>query len=420
MPDQTEGGYVPRLLEVRLQELFRRLPAILLVGPRAAGKTTTARRYAATTVRLDREAEAAAFRADPDAALRAVGEPVLLDEWQAAPEVLGAVKRSVDADPRPGRFLVTGSVRAELQQATWPGTGRLVRLALFGLTVREQDGVAGPGIVPLLDRIAQEGLAAVLDAVDDPPDLPGYLELLLRSGFPEPALRLDPVGRDAWFESYLDHLLTRDVELIHESRDPDRLRGYLVAFAANTARVVDDKTLWEAAGINRRTAIAYEQLLANLFVVERLPAWSTNVLKQLVRAPKRHVLDPALAAAALNLGVDEIIRRGELLGPLLDSFVTAQVRAEAAASPLRPRLFHVRTRGGRSEVDLIADLGGNRLVGIEVKASAAPRERDARPLLWLRDAVGEDFVAGLVLHTGPRSYRLAPRVAALPIAALWA
>jgi hypothetical protein len=102
--------YLPRLVDNLIRELLNELPAVLVVGPRAAGKTTTAARHAVTLVRLDRPAEAAAFRADPDAALASFDEPVALDEWQEVPTVLGAVKRAVDEDPRPGRFLLTGSV----------------------------------------------------------------------------------------------------------------------------------------------------------------------------------------------------------------------------------------------------------------------------------------------------------------------
>lgn len=119
---------------------------------RAAGKTTSAARRAATAVSLDREAEAIAFAGDPDAALRDLPEPILLDEWQTVPGVLGAVKRAVDADPRPGRFLLTGSVRAELENAVWPGTGRLVPVAMYPMTVREALGRASaPGF---FDRLA--------------------------------------------------------------------------------------------------------------------------------------------------------------------------------------------------------------------------------------------------------------------------
>lgn len=148
----ADGAYVQRLLDGTLSALFAQLPALLITGPRAAGKTTTGRRYAMSMIRLDREAEAAAFRADPDAALRGLPEPLLLDEWQSVPSVLSAVKRAVDDDPRPGRFLLTGSVRADLRTETWPGTGRVVRLRLYGLTVRELLGQS-QGLL-FVDRLA--------------------------------------------------------------------------------------------------------------------------------------------------------------------------------------------------------------------------------------------------------------------------
>jgi Predicted ATPase (AAA+ superfamily) len=120
----VDTTYRPRLIDPLINDLLASLPAVSLLGPRASGKTTTALQHARTVIRLDRPGTAAVFRADPDAALRGLAEPVLLDEWQEAPEVLGAVKRSVDTDPRPGRYILTGSVRAELDAATWPGTGR--------------------------------------------------------------------------------------------------------------------------------------------------------------------------------------------------------------------------------------------------------------------------------------------------------
>ena len=130
-------SYRQRLVDGLLAELLAELPTLMLVGPRAVGKTTTALRHAKSVVRLDRPAEAAAFKADPDAALRVFEEPVLLDEWQVVPEVLGAVKRAVDSSGRPGRFLLTGSVRVDREEATWPATGRVVRVAMYPLTVAE-------------------------------------------------------------------------------------------------------------------------------------------------------------------------------------------------------------------------------------------------------------------------------------------
>src|SRR3990170_1629018 len=137
--------YRRRLIDLLLDDLLRELPAVMVVGARAAGKTTTTVRRAATTVRLNVPAEAAAFEADPDAALRGLDEPVLLDEWQAVPGTLGAVRRAVDTYSRPSRFLLTGSVRGELANEAWPATGRIVRVPIYPMTLREQLGeVDGP------------------------------------------------------------------------------------------------------------------------------------------------------------------------------------------------------------------------------------------------------------------------------------
>jgi predicted AAA+ superfamily ATPase len=414
----TQIPYHPRLVDRLLDELLAQLPALLIVGPRAAGKTTTIARRAATVVRLDMEAQAVAFAADPDAALRALPEPVLLDEWQVVPGVLGAVRRAVEADPRPGRFFVTGSVRAELENEMWPGTGRLVRLAMYPMTIAEQLGRTDAPT--FFDKIAAE---EALTVPADSPDLRGYAELALRSGFPDPALRMTGRARQAWLESYLDDLLTHDVEQLEDSptrrRDTHRLRRYFEAYALNSAGVTDQKTIYEAAGINKLTAGAYEDLLTDLLVAEQIPAWTSNRLKRLVHQPKRYLIDPGLIATALRIDEVGAIRDGNLLGRVLDTFVAAQLRPQLALSATRPRLHHLRTREGRHEIDLIAELAGQRLVGIEVKASAAPTAADAKHLLWLRDGLGDRFTAGVVFHTGPRLYALDEKIVAAPISVLW-
>ncbi len=411
----TSAAYVTRLADARLDELFAQLPAVLLVGPRAAGKTTSAERRATTVVRLDSEAEAAAFRADPDAALRVQVEPVLLDEWQSVPAVLGAVKRAVDQDPRPRRFLLTGSVRADLEAQTWPGTGRLVRLRLYGLSVRERLGDIATRA--FIDRLVE----ADIDLFSMPapvPDLVRYVELALESGFPEPLLRLSGVARQAWLEGYLDQLLTRDVAGLARVRDPMRIRRYFEALALSSAGVPQDRTLYGAAGIDHRTAAQYEDLLSNLFVLDAVPAWMSNRLSRLIKAPKRYVVDPALVTTALRMDTAGILRDGDLLGRVLDTFVMAQLRAELDVSALRPRLYHLREKEGRREVDILAEVAAG-VVGIEVKASAAPGTDDAQHLVFLREKLGRRFLCGAVLHTGPRAFVLSERVFALPICALW-
>ncbi|MCK2237534.1 MULTISPECIES: ATP-binding protein [unclassified Crossiella] len=409
--------YLARLCDQLIAELVAEFPALLVLGPRGVGKTTSAAEHAKTIIRLDQPAEATALAADPDVVLRGLPEPVLLDEWQLVPSVLSAVKRAVDTERRPGRFIITGSVHADLEQPTWPGTGRLLRVDMSGLTVGELIG-ADLSRPPFIDRVLAEGRAG-LRAPAYRADLRAYLKLALQGGFPEAALHLSERGRRRWAHSYLDQLFTRDLAQVDVLRDPDRLHRYFEAYALNTAGLATEQTLLDTAGVNRKTGEAYERLLTNLFVVAAVPAWHSNRLKRLVRGPKRYVLDPGLLAAALGLDEEGLLRDGDLLGRFLDTFVFAQLRAELPLSEHAPRIYHLRDQGGRHEVDLVIELGGHRVIGIEIKASAAPGQDSAKHLEWLRDQLGDKFVHGIVLHTGPRVFPMGDRITAAPISSIW-
>jgi len=396
------------------------LPGLIVVGPRATGKTTTISRRARTVIRLAAAAEAAAFIADPDAALRGLEEPVLLDEWQEVPGVFGAAARAINADPRPSRYFLTGSVSAHLDNHVYAGTGRIVRMSMYPMTVKEKQGNANGAT--FFDRFAD---GEELSVPADTPDLRGYIDLALESGFPVAALLLNGAARDAALEGYIDDLLTHDVEQIEELQgrqrgyDRMRLRSYFEAYALNSSGITDDKTLFDAAGIDRDTALTYEQLLTDLFVAEQVPAWTSNRLTRLTHRPKRYLVDPALMTAALRIDANGVIRDGDLLGRVLDTFVSAQLRPEVPVSNTKPRLYHVRTKQGRQEIDLLAELGGERVIGMEIKATAAPKSDDGKHLAWLRDQLGDRFVGGVVFHTGPRLYQLNERIVAAPISAIW-
>ncbi len=358
--------YVPRIVDGLLDELLGSFPALSLVGPRAAGKTTTAVRRAATILRLDDPEVRQSVAAAPDAMIAGLAEPIVLDEWQEVPEVLGAVKRSVDANPAPGRFILTGSVRAEMENRVWPGTGRLLQVPMYGLSVRERRGHARRA--SFIDRV----LAGGVDAITSPDErltVRDYLDLMLEGSFPEPALRLPGPSRRRWFAGYVEQMITRDVPAIAPRRDPDLLRRYLSVLAVNTAGIVADSTLWSAAGVNRKTALAYDGLFQRMFVLDLMPAWFSNRLKRLAKAPKRYLVDPALVAAVLGLGRDAILYRPDMLGRLLDTFVAAQIRTEIAASNADPRLYHVREEHGRREADILIETAGGHVVAIEVKAA---------------------------------------------------
>jgi uncharacterized protein len=408
-----DASYLPREADVVLAEMLEDHSAILVTGPRAAGKTTSCEQHSRTIIRLGDTDVADAFRSGPAAVLHGRERPVLVDEWQEVPASLQAIKVAVDTDPSRGQFLVTGSVRGDLDAPTWPGTGRLVRLAMYGLTEREIEGAVGTrswlrtliaGTVPHPHRSTT--------------DVRGYVKRALRSGFPEPALMTTDRGRSRWLASYVDQMVTRDAQSISPGRDPQRLRSYLTALALNSAGVVDDTTLWTAAGIAKDTARAYDTLLLNLLVVERLPAWTSNRLKRLTLAPKRYLVDPGLLGGVLGVTENDVLSDGDLLGRLLETFVVAQCRAELALLSPSPRMHHLRTSEGR-EVDLVLEVGARRLIAIEIKATATPDPGDARHLRWLRRELGDANVMSVLLHTGRETRTFDDGTIAAPISAIW-
>ncbi len=410
--------YRHRLADAHIASLIQTFPAVLINGPRATGKTTTVRQLAASEVRLDQPAQAAAFHADPDAALRGRREPVMLDEWQEVPELLGAVKRSVDDDPRPGRFILTGSVRSDLEHKVWPGTGRLVRVRMFGLSELEIQGLPSIPKPFFLDALAKcSPMAFSLPTVR--PDHRGYIEIALQGGFP--GIVLSPVAglRDVWVESYLEQLLTGDSYPLVSQRNHHKLAKYFDAVAASSAGMPEHKTLYDAAGVDIKTGGVYDDLLTKLFVAEIVPAWAGNRLDRLIKTGKRYVVDTSLMAAAVGATVDTVLTDNDLLGRMIDTFVMTQLRPEVALSRQRVRLYHLRTKEGREEVDILAEIPGGKLLGLEIKATASPDSSDAKHLRWLRERYPDRFVAGAVLHTGPDIIQLDESIFAVPICAFW-
>jgi hypothetical protein len=255
---------------------------------------------------------------------------------------------------------------------------------------------------------------------DGETDLRGYVRLALQGGFPPASLAVSEGVRQRWLRSYVDQVVARDALTLDSARDPRRIRHFIEAYAVNTAGVVADRTLFDAAGINRKTALAYERLLSDLFVIEDVPAWSSNRVQRLTHRPKRYLTDAALLRGIIGATSETVLRDADLLGRVLDTFVCSQLRVEVEVADLGPRMFHVRVEQGRHEVDITAELPDRRVIGFEIKADAAPTIASARHLVWLREQLGERFMRGVVFHTGPRPFELDERILALPISAIWA
>ena len=260
-------------------------PAILLVGPRGCGKSTSAAQFADATVDLSRPGMARAAREDPDSVLSAVSGCLVIDEWQEAPEIVGAVKRAVDAGVDADRYLLTGSVRAARQASTWPGTGRLIRTRMWGLTQGELEG---------------DNFYNPIDALfsDQPPigrselNRSDLLERVVAGRFPE-VVGLPSRSRSRWHEGYLEQLVDLDARQVAGGRpEPQKLRTVLSSCAARTGQSLNKQATSRDAGVTAVTAEAHISLLEDLAIIVRVPAWHHKRLHRLTRSPKVYVVDP--------------------------------------------------------------------------------------------------------------------------------
>ncbi len=413
------GHYIPRIFDKALGDILRTHLGVLLTGPRGIGKTRTGAEVARSQLRLDDPGDRAAAAADPVAAITTGRYPLLIDEWQLFPEILWAVKRAIDEKTGIGPFVITGSARNDLLADTWPGTGRLVHLRMWGLVGRERFGSAAA--VPLFDRWDDE--QARFSVPEPPPGLRDYLEIALASGLPDMTVIDSEQERARRLRAYVDAVVRRDLATfdppVGRRRDPRKFRSYLRSYALNIAGIVPQSTLAKPGGIDHRTADGYLSALEAMGVVDELAPWAERPRKRLITGRvKRHFADAALAAAAVGIGVDDILRDDDLRGRFIDSFVTAQLRVEAEASK-NVTLHHLRTANGDHEIDVVAQRGLG-LIGFEVKASSAPSKADARHLVWFRDQVAEDrFEGGVLFHTGRHRFQLDRGIEAVPIAGLW-
>lgn len=398
--------YLRRHVDERLGWALSQLPAVSLEGLRGVGKTTTAQRVAAASLLLDRPVDAMPFEVDPFAAVEGHPEPVLLDEWQLVPEVWDAVRRSVDTRNAPGRFLLSGSSRAAVTAARHTGAARIASIEMRPMTLSERNGTTPD--VALVDLIADGTRPLVGHRGRYTPEV--QRSTMTRVGLPG-LLPLDERAHVAQVESYLTSILASDLQRVDGvDRSATRLRRYLTAYAACVGTTTAHSTIYNAAGLSQATAVEYHDVLTRIGLILELPAHWSNTLKQLAKAPKRHLADAGFAASPIPQAQRDF-------GRLWENAVVAQIRAVAEATLDRPTFAHLRTASGRQEVDMLVGDAEGRMVAIEAKSAQLVEAKDTRHLRWLRDR-DPQVTCGLVVYPGERIIDLGDGIAAVPLAAL--
>lgn len=411
---------VDRRLEPVIGSLLAEEPVVALQGPRAVGKTTLLRRigdaHGVPVLDLDDLATRRAVAADPALFVTGPG-PVLIDEYQHVPALLDAIKAELNRDGRPGRFLITGSTRHDaLPTAAQTLTGRLQRVTVLPFSQGELAGTP-EGFLDLL----RTGVEALVTAAPSTSTRDDHVARVVTGGFPL-AVGRTTAARERWFDEYVALSLERDVRELARIRQREALPRLLARLAAQTAQLLNLRTVAEQVGLTPDTGAAYTRLLEDVHLVHRLPAWGRTLRARAVATPKLHVVDPGLAARLLRLSAARLADRDPValqqFGHLLETFVVGEVRKQAQALGRTVELGHWRTHDG-AEVDLVVEFDDGRVAGVEVKTGGGVEPRDLRGLRRLRDALGTAFVGGVLLHTGVRSHRADDRLAVLPVDRLW-
>lgn len=397
-------------------------PVVFLHGARQTGKTTLAKAlvdddFPATYLTLDNASLLAAASQDPEGFIAGLDTPAILDEVQLVPELFRAIKAEVDRDRRPGRFLLTGSAHLlVLPRLADSLAGRMEALALWPLSQGEIEDVEESAIDRLFDDAplpAGDLPAPDIDTADI--DLPARVA---RGGFPEVLSRPSAARRRAWFESYLTTILQRDVRDLSNIAGLADLPKLMRLLAARATTLLNASQLSQASGIATSTLKRYLGLLEGTFLIERIPAWSSNLSKRLVRSPKIVLLDSGLLCHLQGLDADALRQDPDRFGPILENFVIREISKQVGWSETAPRLYHYRTHG-KQEVDILLEDSAGRIVAVEVKSRATIRARDFAAMRDLQDALGERFHRGVVLHSGRSGVPFGERLHALPIPWLW-
>lgn len=402
-----------RYLKSRIEQALTDTRVVLIVGPRQAGKTTLAKTVNGadrTFLTLDDPTTLAAAQADPVGLLRRIDRAVI-DEIQRAPALLLAIKAAVDADPRPGRFLLTGSANVmALPTVADSLAGRMENVALLPLSQAEILGCR----TPFLDRL----LAGEPPAVGPLKLGEDLVTSVLTGGYPEAVQRSQSGRRQAWYRNYTEAILQRDVADIAEIEKLTELPRLVRILAEHAGKVVNFSTIGNEAGLSHVTTKKFIGILRNVFLLEILQPWHSNRLKRLTKSPKLHFIDTGLLSTALGLSTEEVLLNRSLFGAVLESFVYAELRKLLSWSDRAITLSHFRNREG-AEVDFILEDDRGRLAAIEVKAAASVQAQDFKAMRLVAEAAGPRFRQGVVLYDGDRVIPFGDSLYAAPLSCLW-
>ncbi len=403
----------PRRIEARIAEALSDTPVVLIAGPRQAGKTTLVRQLATVGMRyltLDDELTLLSAKDDPVGMIRSL-DRAIIDEIQRAPQLLLAIKKSVDENRRPGRFLLTGSANVMVLPAVADSlAGRMERLVLLPLSQSELYGSTANWI--------DAAFAGRLLNVTTPVVGQALVEAVLRGGYPEAIARTGARRRSVWARQYLDAIIQRDVRDVASIDKLDQLPIFLRALAQVSGQMCNYTQLGGQVGLDSKTAARYVGVFEQMFLLKRVEVWARNQLKRVIKTPKLQFIDAGLLATLLDLGADEVQRDRRRFGSVLETFVYGELLKHSSTAEGDYRLLYYRDVD-MFEVDIVIENASGDLIGVEVKATATVKASDLRGLKKFASVAGDKFKMGVLLYDGTESMPLGDGLWAAPLSTLW-
>lgn len=400
------GFTLDRLVTKSLAERLAVMPAVVVTGARQTGKSTLAQKLTPGDrlfFTLDDLDVRDAARRDPEL-LVGRSQPVTLDEVQREPGLLHAVKLAIDRERQPGQFLITGSANLLLMgQVSESLAGRASYLTLWPMTRREQLGMGRCGLwEELIDTPNAKWRELFADQPEQPED---WRALALRGGFPTPAINLKTdQERAIWFDGYVRTYLERDLQDLASIAALPDFRRLMRAACHRLGGLVNQTDLGRDVALAQPTVHRYLNLLETSYMLVRLPAYSVNRTKRLVKSPKLYWADTGVAL--------HLAETSEPDGEHLENLILCDLLAWRDARLERSEIFYWRTQIGE-EVDFVIETRGQ-LIPIEVKATTRPRLGDVKHIRSFRAEYGEKARTGLLIHTGDMTEWIAPDVLAVP------
>lgn len=413
MSGMSETHHYSRQVAARITEAMADTPVVLLAGPRQAGKTTLVRQLSSDEVRyltLDDELTRMSAKEDPVGMVRSIDRAVI-DEIQRAPELLLAIKKSVDEDRRPGRFLLTGSANLmALPTVADSLAGRMETLLLLPLSQAEVKGQHTNWLdsvfANLIPQPSKQDLGASL------------IDRVLRGGYPEAIARPTAKRRTAWARQYVDALIQRDVRDVATIEKLDQLPRFLRALAQTAGQMCNYTQLGGQVGLDGKTAAKYVGVFEQMYLLRRVSVWARNRLNRVVKTSKLQFIDSGLLAALLELTEEHVQKDRTRFGHVLESFVYSELLKATTTAEGDYTLMYYRD-ADKAEVDVVIENAAGQVVGVEVKAAATVKESDLRGLRKLSALAGEQFKMGILLYDGDETMPLGNNIWAAPISTLW-